>query len=183
MFLPSGREMIPINKAHMWKQMFRRHDSNMIERDLTRAKSLLIALRAKIDNGSDRKVQAYGKALRHIADLLSESLRIPASDALLARGIRINDLDYAFGDLQRSAARCRTYLNEPSPTAEIAESLAAACSILAELYRMRFHMLDAAEPHRAAAADQATRLAELIELLVRPDLQGMQIRGDKPVAA
>jgi hypothetical protein len=156
----------------MCKWISRGRNADEVERDLARAKSLLIGLRAKIDNEDSRKAQAYGHALRRVAGLLSGSLNIAAPDAMLARALSAKDLDHASGDLQRSAARCRTFLNAPSPASEIAESIAVACSILAELYRMRFHALKAAQPQKAEASEQAERLAQLIKSLACTEKRG-----------
>jgi hypothetical protein len=167
----------------MRKWMAGRHDCDVVESDVARATSLLIGLRVKIDNGGNRRAKAYGQALVHVAGLLSTSLSIAASDALLARGVRADDLDYAFRDLQRSAARCRTFLDQPSPVGEIADGLAVACSILSDLYCMRFHALNAVQPQRSAVADQAKILVEVIEALVHPDDRNGTIRRERQLAA
>ena len=181
---PSADRLIPKQQeTHMCKWMPGRHDCDVVESDVARAKSLLIGLRVKIDNGGDRRAQAYGQALVHVAGLLSTSLSIAASDALLARGIRADDLDNAFRDLQRSAARCRTFLDQPSPIGEIADSLAVACTILSDLYRMRFHALKAGHPQRSAAADQARIFVEVVEALVHPIEWNGPIRRERPLAA
>jgi hypothetical protein len=160
-----------------------RHDCDVVESDVARAKSLLVGLRVKIDNGGNRRAQAYGQALVHVAGLLSTSLSIAASDALLAHGVSADDLDYAVRDLQRSAARCRTFLDRTSPVSEIADSLAVACSLLSNLYRMRFHALKAVQPQRTAAADQAKILVEVIEALVHPDERNGTISRERQLAA
>jgi len=160
-----------------------RHDCDVVESDVARAKSLLIGLRVKIDNGGNRRAQVYGQALVHVAGLLPTSLSIAASDALLARGVRADDLDYAFRDLQRSAARCRTFLDEPSPVGEMADSLAVACSILSDLYRMRFHALKAVHPQRSAAADQAKMSVEVVEALVQPVERNGRFSRERQLAA
>jgi hypothetical protein len=167
----------------MCKWMSGRHDYDVVESDVARAKSLLIGLRVKIDNGGNKKAQAYGQALVHVAGLLAMSLSIAASDALLARGVRADDLDYAFRDLQRSAARCRTFLDRPSPVGEIADGLAVACFVLSDLHRMRFHALNAVQPQRSAAADQAKILVEVIEALVHHDDRSGTIRRERQFAA
>ncbi|QRM35214.1 hypothetical protein [Microvirga sp. VF16] len=95
----------------------------------------------------------------------------------------MDDLNDTFGDLQRSAARCQTFLNETAPAGEIADSLATACSILADLYRMRFHALKASQPQRAEAADLAKRLSHVIEALIYSDRPMKQARKDSRPAA
>lgn len=167
----------------MCKWMAGHHDSDAVERDLARAKSLLIRLRAKIDKGGNRKAQAYGLALVHVADLLSGLLGLPASDALLARGVSLDNLNDTLGDLERSAACCRTFLDATSPTGEIADSLATACSILADLYRMRFHAMKASRRQKAEAADLANRLSHVVEVLVHSDGQVRQARMNSRSAA
>ena len=160
-----------------------RHDCDVVESDVARAKSLLIGLRVKIDNGGNRRAQAYGQALVHVAGLLSTSVSVAASDALLARGVHADALDYAFRDLQRSAARCRTFLDQPAPVGEIADSLAVACSILSDLYRMRFHALKAVHPQRNAAADQAKMIVEVVEALVQPVERNGRFSSERQLAA
>jgi hypothetical protein len=109
----------------------------------------------KIDSMGHEKVYAYGQALRQVARLIASAVHVSESDALRARGLDAEKLDLIYRDLFSSARRCRAFRHEGAQASEMADNLATACSILKNLYRMRFHEERASGAQQVEAGDLA----------------------------
>jgi hypothetical protein len=119
----------------------------------------------KIDSKGHEKVYSYGQALLHVARLISGTCSVTEANALRARGMTAEDLDRVYRDLFSSARRCRTFLQEGTQAYELADNLATACSILKNLYRMRFHEQKASGAQQVQAAHLAERFMTLSQAL------------------
>src|SRR4051794_7437154 len=159
------RRLIPKAKTIMNRPWLGRDDCPVVANDIARARSTLLSLRMKIDSKGHEKVYAYGQALRHVARLISSAHEVTGADALKARGMPANDLDHIYRDLFSSARRCRTFRQVGTQAFEIADNLATACSILKNLYRMRFHEGRASGSQQVEAGDLAERFMTLSQAL------------------
>jgi hypothetical protein len=72
-----------------------RREGAVVEDDLARAKSALIAIRVRLDKQGLVKARSCGDALIHVARLLSDGFNISVSDALVGRGLNPGELDAA----------------------------------------------------------------------------------------
>jgi hypothetical protein len=142
-----------------------RGDCSVVAHDIARAKSTLLALRVKIDTKGDSKVHGYGQALQHVAKLIANACDVSTTDALSARGVTVEQLDRVYKDLFSSARRCRSFHREGTPATEMADNLATACSVLKNLYRMRFHAVKATGSQKMEAEDLAERFVTLTRAL------------------
>ncbi len=125
----------------------------------------MLSVRAKVDSKGHDKVYAYGKALLYVARLISNACDVSAERALIARDLMSEELDRVYRDLFSSTRRCRSFLAEGHSESEMADNLAAACSILKNLYRMRFHSQRASSCQMTEAGDLADRLMTLVQAL------------------
>ncbi|MPR06277.1 hypothetical protein [Microvirga tunisiensis] len=163
-----------------------RRECDVVEDDLARAKSALIAIRVRLDKHGIEKARACGDALIHVARMLSDGFSIGVSEALAGRGLRAKDLDAAYRDLERSVHRCRTFMVETSPCFEVADDLVNACSLLEHIYRMRFHSMMADPKLRPACEEVAQNLVLLVGTLPRlgaKQTQTVADRGSTRIAA
>jgi hypothetical protein len=142
-----------------------RDDCPIVAEDIARARSTVLSVRAKIDTKGHEKVYAYGQALRHVARLISTTFHVSEADALAARDIETDELDQVYQDLFGSARRCRSLRAKGTPGFEMADNLVTACSILKNLYRMRFHSERAWGSQKVDAQDLADRLTTLAQAL------------------
>ncbi|KFG69477.1 hypothetical protein JH26_10195 [Microvirga sp. BSC39] len=142
-----------------------RDDCPVVADDIARARSTLLSLRVKIDSKGHDKVYGYGQALRHVASLISSAFDVLEADALNARGMTVDEMDLIYRDLFSSARRCRTFLQPRTQAFEMADNLVTACSILKNLYRMRFHEKKASGSQQIAAGDLAERFITLSQAL------------------
>ncbi len=145
-----------MNRPWLW-----RDDCPVVADDIARARSTLLSLRMKIDSKGHEKVYAYGQALRHVARLIAGAVHVSETDALRARGVDAETLDLVYRDLFSSARRCRSFLHKGTQASEMADNLATACSILKNLYRMRFHEERASGSQQVEAGDLAERFMTL----------------------
>lgn len=159
------RRLIPKAKTIMNRQWLGRDDCPVVADDITRARSTLLSLRVKIDSKGHDKVYGYGQALRHVASLVASAVNVPEADALKARGKSVDEMDLIYRDLFSSARRCRTFLQAGTQAFEMADNLATACSILKNVYRMRFHEKKASGSQQVAAGDLAERFMTLAQAL------------------
>jgi hypothetical protein len=154
----------------------------VVDEDIARARSTLIALRTKIDTKGHAKVYAYGNALRHVARLIADTFGSSDVDALTARGMTPDELDQVYRDLLGSTRRCKSFLQEGAPGQDIADNLVTACSLLKNLYRMRFHEAKAHGSQQVEAADLAERLMTMGHALSHLELQDRPTRFAVPMA-
>ena len=159
------RRLIPKAKTIMNRPWLGRDDCPVVADDIARARSTLLSLRVKIDSKGHDKVYGYGQALRNVARLISSALDVTEADALKARGMTVDEMDLIYRDLFSSARRCRTFLQPGTQAFEMADSLATACSILKNLYRMRFHEKKASGSQQIVAGDLAERFMTLSQAL------------------
>jgi hypothetical protein len=157
-----------------------RGESSVVESDVARAKSMVIGLRAKLDKVGRQKIHAYGRAVLHVANLLSETFDLTLSNAVSGRAVSTDDLDGVYRDLLRSVRRCEQFLSETSPSRETAEELATACSILKHLYRMRYHARTATGRLQLEAEDSAERLMTLTCELLKLGYEAQQMKCGRP---
>jgi hypothetical protein len=143
----------------------------VVAEDIARARATLIALRTKIDNKGHDKVYAYGQALRHVARLIAETFGTGEREALTARGMAADELDLIYRDLLGSTRRCRGFLHKDTPVHDAADNLVIACSLLKNLYRMRFHETKASGSQQVEAADLAERFMTMVNALNELELQ------------
>jgi hypothetical protein len=162
------RRLIPKAKTITNTPWLERDDCPVVADDIARARSTLLSLRAKIDSkghSKDSKVYAYGQALRHVGRLISSAHGVTEADALKARGMTAEGVDLIYRDLYSSARRCRTFLQAGTQAFDMADNLATACSILKNLYRMRFHEVRASGSQQVEAGDLAERFMTLSQAL------------------
>ncbi|WP_414476245.1 hypothetical protein [Microvirga sp. M2] len=176
------RRLIPKAKTIMNRHWLGRDDCPVVANDIARARSTLLSLRARVDSRGRREVVAYGRALLHVAGLIASAIDVSEAAALKARGLSADDLDHIYQDLFSSARRCRTFLQDGTHASAMAENLATACSILKNLYRMRFHEEKASGSQQIEAGDLAERLMTLAQALcefgteVRPAVRQADLR-------
>jgi hypothetical protein len=161
---------------------FARTECAIVAGDIARARSTLIALRTKIDLKGHDKVFAYGQALLHVASLIASTVDVDEKSALKARGMSAAELDRIYRDLFSSAKRCRSFSDPGTPGHEMAENLATACSILKNLYRMRFHEEKASGPQQLEAGDLAERFMTLSAALTQMGIEAAPSRQLGPIA-
>ncbi|QRM34752.1 hypothetical protein [Microvirga sp. VF16] len=159
------RRLIPKAKTIMNAPWLGRDDCPVVADDIARARSTLLSVRAKIDSKGHNKVYAYGQALWHVGRLISCAHGVTEADALKARGMTADRMDLIYRDLFSSARRCRTFLQEGTQAFDMADNLATACSILKNLYRMRFHEMKASGSQQVKAGDLAERFMTLSQAL------------------
>ena len=150
--------------------------------DIARARSTLIALRAKIDIKGHDKIAAYGQSLLHVAHLIANAIGVDETSALKARGMSAEELDRIYRDLFSSAKRCRSFHSPGAPGHEMAENLATACLILKNLYRMRFHEEKAERSQQVEAGNLAERFMTMSTALTRLGIEAAPGRPSAPLA-
>jgi hypothetical protein len=158
-----------------------RGDCSVLAQDIARAKSTLLALRVKIDTRGHSKVYGYGQALQHVANLIATDCGISATDALSARGVTVEEMDRVYQDLFSSARRCRSFHREGTPAYEMADNLATACSVLKNLYRMRFHCEKASGSQKVDAEDLAERFVTLTRALSQLGMEAKTPRHEPSI--
>jgi hypothetical protein len=158
-----------------------RGDCSVVAHDIARAKSTLLALRAKIDTSDRIKVYEYGQALQHVAKLIANDCDVSAADALTARGMTADELDRVYQDLFSSARRCRSFHQEGTPAHEMADKLATACSVLKNLYRMRFHGQKATGSQKVESEDLAERFVTLTQALSQLGNEAQTANHESPI--
>ncbi|MBD2746155.1 hypothetical protein IC232_05510 [Microvirga sp. BT688] len=146
-------------------QWLGRDDCAIVAEDIARARSTLLSLRARIDTNGHDKVYAYGQALLHVAGLISTTFGVSEEYALTARNMGCEEIDRVYRDLFSCVRRCRSIRDEGTPGSEMADNLAMACSVLKNLYRMRFHAEKASGSQKVEAEDLADRLTTLAQAL------------------
>jgi hypothetical protein len=155
-----------------------RGDCSVVAHDIARAKSTLLALRVKIDTQGHSKVYGYGQALQHVVKLIANACDVRTTDALSARGMPVDELDRVYKDLFSSARRCRSFHREGTPATEMADNLAIACSVLKNLYRMRFHAVKATGLQKVEAEDLAERFVTLTQALSQLGMQAKNLHHE-----
>lgn len=158
-----------------------RGDCSVVASDIARAKSTLLALRVKIDTKGHSKVYGYGQALQHVAKLIATACDVSATAALSARGMTADELDRVYQDLFSSARRCRSFHREGTPADELADNLATACSVLKNLYRMRFHGVKDAGSQKVEAEDLAERFVTLTQALTQLGMEAKTPRREPSI--
>jgi hypothetical protein len=90
---------------------------------------------------------------------------LASSNKIAYQPLSAEKLDHIYRDLFSSAHRCRAFLHEGTQASEMADNLATACSILKNLYRMRFHEERASGAQQVEAGDLAERFMTLSQAL------------------